>query len=98
MRRFLQAFNLSFQRVCWKARSLSSWRVLSETCPAPIGPSNSEKVNTSPNISEDGFRSDPFAKSLPPAETAQKTKVKKTAAAKILMVLSFLTILQTMTV
>jgi len=38
-----------------------------------------------------------FAKSLPLMETAKKTKIKKTAAVKFLIVLSFLTILQTFT-
>jgi len=40
---------------------------------------------------------DPFAKTLVLAETAKKTKAKKTAAVKFLIVLSFLTIFQTIT-
>ena len=46
---------------------------------------------------DDGFGLDPFATSLPLAETVQKMKIIKTAAVKFLIILSFLIIFQTMT-
>ena len=68
-----------------------------EVRPDLAGSLNPKKLLSCPNIffvpdirEEFSDLEDPFAKSLPLAETAQKMKIKKTAVAKFLIVLSLL--------
>ena len=83
--RFSHSFNLSSQGIEWKVRLKITWRFFPDILREEVADL------------EDGFWLYPFAKPLL-TETAQKMKVNKIAAVKFLIVLSFLTILQTMTV